>query len=63
MARTQPLELDSVERMPLRHLWKYHFRWWLYACSPELTKAEKLKAYSEAHRAAVAVVERTNLYL
>jgi len=49
--------------MPLKHLWRYHVRWWNYACSKRLDINDRREAFAEAHRAARAAVQRTEHYL
>ena len=59
----KPLRFESVERMPLKHLWRYHVRWWSYATTRVLDIDERRKAFTEAHRAAQAVADLTKQYL
>lgn len=59
----KPLRFDSVERMPLKHLWRYHVRWWSYATSRVMDINERREAFAEAHRAAQAAADLTKHYL
>lgn len=59
----QPIELESLERIPLRHQLRYLDTWWQYSFYHNLTPLQQSRAIAQAHRAALAIADRINTYI